>query len=263
MKQHLIPLVVATSLVAILSGHAATTLGVNFYDNSINAQVNGNFGATWTNVVPAAGSGLAINGTPSTTMHWTASQYSQAGSWTSSTVGNLNGTPISLMRKFLNDGDTPAAGAPASLGSVLGDGIGVSVNLQGLSAWLISEGATAYTIRAFFNTETNDATFQSITVHDGNSITSPMIETITPTVQGNGQWNGTNIDGGGNLTDGTRGDAIFATQFTQDNITLTLPIRNGNARGTLAGFVITAVPEPSVILLGCFGILALFRRRRP
>lgn len=262
MKQHLIPLVAAASLAATMHSHAVTTFGVNFNDNSINAQTNGNFGATWTNVNPVTGTGLAINGTPSTTLHWGASNYFQAGSWTSSTVGNVNGTPISLMRKFLDDGDTPAAGTPASLGAVSGDGIGVSVNLQGLRAWLISEGATAYTIRAFFNTDTGGATFQSITVRDGNSVTSSAIETITPTVQGGGRWDGTVVDVGGNLTDGTRGDAIFVTQFTQDNITLTLPSGNGSVRGTLAGFVVTAVPEPSAALLGGLGMLCLLRRRR-
>jgi hypothetical protein len=81
-------------------------------------------------------------------------------------------------------------------------------------------------------------------------------------VQGNGTWNGTIVDAGGNNNGGIRGDAIFSTPFTQDTITLTVQSNGGASRGTLAGFIVTAVPEPSVTLISAIGLLGLAMQRR-
>jgi len=258
------PFAIAGLLLASLGGaHAATIIGVNFNNgDTAGAQTNGNFGATWTNVNTVTGSSLAVNGTSSVTMNWAASNFWNAGSWTSTSVGGAFNTPIGMMRVYLDDGDGPAGGAPGSLGAVNGDGIGVTVNLTGMTAWLASEGATGYTIQAYFSTDTGSATFRPISVRDGSTVTSTILETITPTVQGNGLWNGTIVDAGGNNSGGTRGDAVFSTVFTQDAITLTVQSISGSSRGTLAGFVITAVPEPAAALLGTLGLLAILRRRR-
>lgn len=258
------PYLMALSVLVFQDAGAATSFGVNFNNNdTAGSQVAGNLGAAaWTNVNSATGEALAIGGTPSVTMNWTASEFYYAGSWQSTTDGNLFNQPIGMMRIYLDDSDTPAVGTPALLGAVAGDGIGVTVNLQGMAAWLAAAGATGYTIHAYFSTDTVGATFQPLIARNGNTVTSTIIDSAIGVVQGNGQWNGTIVDAGGNQSEGTRGDATFGTVFNQDNLTLTMAKREDSARGTLAGFVITAVPEPGAALLGGLGLLALLRRRR-
>ncbi len=53
--------------------------------------------------------------------------------------------------------------------------------------------------------------------------------------------------------------------LTADSITIAMPKNPGvdGIRSSLAGFSITAVPEPSVsLMLGGLGVLGLLRRRR-
>ncbi len=180
----------------------------------------------------------------------------------SSNLGNAFNTPIGMMRVYLDDGDTPAGGSPSGMNAVGGDGVGAALSLAGLSSWLAAENATGYTIRAFFSTDTASATFRDVTVRDGLSLTGTALATLTPTVQGNGQWNGTIVDTGGNNSGGTRGDAVFSQVFTQDAITLSVLSRSGTVRGTLAGVVITAVPEPGTTLLAATLVPFFLRRRR-
>lgn len=261
MDSRSLALTAAALLCAPALSHAAAIVGVNFNNNDgAGSQNDGNFGATWTNLNPTTGS-QAVNGTPSAIVSWSASNYWSAGSWMSSNLGNAFNTPIGLMRVYLDDGDNPAAGGPVTLGAVNGDGIGASASVSGLTAWLASNGASAYTVRAFFSTD-NGTSFRDISVRNGPSVASPILATMTPTVQGNGQWNGTAVDSGGNNNGGIRGDATFAQQFNQDTITLTVLANGGASRGTLAGFVLTAVPEPSSSLLGGLALGFLLRRRR-
>lgn len=249
-------------LAAPASLPAAAIIGINFNNNDgAGSQANGNFGATWTNVNSNPGANLVVSGTPSVSLNFVASNYYQAGSWMSSGLGNAFNTPIGLMRVYLDDGDGPETGAPISLGAVNGDGIGVSASLTGLSAWMLNEGATGYTIRAFFSTD-NGTSFRDITARDGGRVSSPVLQTVTPTVQGNGTWNGTFSDPGGNDSGGIRGDALFSTTFTQDTITLTVASNGGTSRGTLAGFIVTAVPEPSAAMLSGLCLLGMATQRR-
>ncbi|HEX7261876.1 MAG TPA: PEP-CTERM sorting domain-containing protein [Luteolibacter sp.] len=267
MKSSSLPLLLGIVSAFTTTSQAATVFGVNFNaGDTAGNQADGNFGSTWTNVNGAAsGENLGVNGTSSAVnIDWASSGYWSAGSWmsTSTTPSNAFGTPISMMRQYLDDGDAATAGYAADMGVSSSDGIGVTVRLQGMSAWLAAESMTGYTIRAFYSSDTGSATFRNISARNGGLVTSTILETIAPTVQGNGQWNGTSVDTGGNSTAGTRGDAVFLSEFTADTLTLTIESRNGSQRGSLAGFVITAMPEPSTALLCGIGMLGLLRRRR-
>jgi hypothetical protein len=242
---------------------AATIIGINFNNgDSAGAQTGtSTFGATWTDVNSAAsGTALAVVGTPSAPLAWASSGFWGAGSWTGTNGAN---SEISTMRAYIDDGDNPAAGAPADLGAVNGDGIGATIRLQGLSAWLAAEGATGYTVTVYTSTDSNPATFQSATARNGGSVTSPAIATTTVPVGGDGTWDGASNDPAGNSNQGFRGSGTFASVFTNDVITLTVPSRSGSVRGTVAAVTLTTVPEPSIaLLLGLGGLGLLLRRRK-
>ncbi len=60
----------------------------------------------------------------------------------------------------------------------------------------------------------------------------------------------------------TRGYGDSVTTLTADTITLTFPSRDGTVRGTLAGFKITAVPEPATAGLLALGLMPWLAARR-
>lgn len=148
------------------------------------------------------------------------------------------------------------------MGAVDADGIGVSVSLTGLSAWLASEGASAYRITLYHSTDTSGATFRDFSLRDGGTVSSSILETITPTVGGNGSWDGTSEDPSGNSTVGTRGISVFTGSYDQNVLTITGLSRSGSSRGGLSAIVIEAIPEPSTSMLGFVGALGFLIRRR-
>jgi hypothetical protein len=56
------------------------------------------------------------------------------------------------------------------------------------------------------------------------------------------------------------GDSTIA--FTDDVITLTVATKDGSTRGTLAGFKIEIIPEPSSLTLLAIGLGAFVASRR-
>ena len=139
---------------------------------------------------------------------------------------------ISVFRTYLNDN-------------------GISITLNGLSAWLAAEGMPAYTITLYASTD-NGTSFRDATV-DGVPVSIP--------VGGNGRWDGTSEDPAGNSTGGIRGIGTSGI-LTSDVLSISLPAHNFPARASLAAFVITAVPEPGPMVLGFLGLGGIFLRRR-
>jgi hypothetical protein len=79
------------------------------------------------------------------------------------------------------------------------------------------------------------------------------------------------VDGGTSLgtftnsTTGSKGPLAGPTNaltLTSDTLFIEPGDRNGSLRGTIAGVIITSVPEPSIAALLGLGGLALIRRRR-
>ncbi len=230
----------------VMAASSATVIGVNFNSaangggtpDTAGAQAGGNtFGATWTDFITTSATNAGLNGTSATVSYTIGSggaNYFRAGSW-NGTDGQNSG--ITVFRNYLNDD-------------------GVTMTLDGLGAWLAAEGMTGYTITVYLNTNGGDATFHDVTIA-GNALSVPRL--------GNGTWNGSIEDTGGNLSDGSRGQATTGV-LTGDSVTISVPRWDNpttpGSRGGLAAGVITAVPEPATTGLSALGMLMLLRRRR-
>lgn len=224
-------------LVTSTSASGAVSFAVNFNNNDgAGAQTgSSSFGATWTDINSSAddlSAGLlnvGLNGTTAT-MDLTAPGWWQAGSWEGTNGPNAE---ISVFRSYLNDG-------------------GIDIRLNGLSTWLASENATGYIVTLFASTD-NGTIFDDATVN-GTTVSIP--------VGGNGAWDGTAEDPNGNSDAGSRGIGTSGI-FTTDTLDISLPPFVARpTRASLAGFQITAVPEPSSFLLTTLGLATCLVRRR-
>lgn len=168
---------------------------------------------------------------PMVTVAWTSANMWQAGDETNPDQG--------LYRVYLDDG-----------------GAGPIITVSGLSDWLASTGDSAYEIRLYRNSD-NSPTFNALSIYDGAATTDPLLETIpVMAAVGDGSYP-TGTGGGGNrlLQDA-------AGTFTADTVTFN-SVRDGGVRGSIAGFKITSIPEPTTLgLMAAAGGLLLLRRRR-
>lgn len=242
--------------VALLSpATAASIIGINFARDSGGAHTGTADGLTnWTDVFDGQGFAGDQNITltdsnSNVTASWVASNSWWAGS-------NAN-SERRIYATYLDDGQSSGITA---LGGSLNDGIGVRVQLTGLSSWLSSEGMNSYRIRVYSSTDTANGLFQTVTVHQGNS-TGSVLDTINVSVLGDDDY----PDGPFDTTASPRGYGDSDEVLNADTITLTLPTRDGSNRATIAAIKIEAfnqVPEPSSALLVAVGAPLILLRRR-
>lgn len=263
MRKALFPLVAAITLGSGMV-HSAT-LAVNYGDssfqantgiealentNALNAAVN-LVNPTWNNIFLPAG--VAINDTTSigtlTILTRAANPYF-AGS-----EGKLgDDASQQVFRSYLDDGDA---------GGLATDGYGPTISISGLTAYLAASGASSYSVTLLLSTDSTG--FRQPQIFSGvASLVTPISSLSslgTPAAQILGNGTQPIPTGAGTGADGTRGWAVLGG-LTADSITITLPA-TGTGRGTIAGFAITPIPEPSsVLLLGAAGTLWGLRRRR-
>lgn len=218
-------------------------------------------GSAWTNI-PITGAGGAASGTATAgglTVTWNSANAWQAGS------EGLNGTDASqqVFRMYLDDGDGGSS-------YFNGDGYGASVQVSGLSSFLGSSGASKYSVTLYFSTDATS--FVTAEIRQGlltgtasaTTISSlPSLGTISAQAPlGDGTY--PFATGAGTDTGGHRGIGTLAG-LSADSITIAMPKNPGanGVRGSLAGFSITTVPEPSAsLMLGGLGFAGLLRRRR-
>jgi hypothetical protein len=253
-----------TTLALALGAHAQRA-GLNITDGWPAPMIGGytvDGCANWTDSMADMGGGgtnpqfgtLALTGTPITAV------WNSANTWAAGAEGTKD---QGLYRVYLDDGD----GGSSLVG---GDGIGVSVTLTGLGAWLAANGATSYQIRCYGSTDTDNASFQPVLIRAGapnaadganQLLNLTVLDTVNRLIIGPGDYppNTTPDPTWGMWQPRGYGDSIAG--LTDDVVTLTIASRDGSTRGTLAGFQLIAVPEPSSFAVLGLGLAALACRR--
>lgn len=271
MNAHIPLLTCIAALAASPLVSRAATVGVNFihadYVDNTGVQSGetamGIPGASWTNF-PIRGTGVATEGAGTGVAGGLNVAWNAANAWDAGSEGILgNDASQQVFRVYLDDAD----GGNSYFD---GDNYGVSVQVSGLSAFLATSGATTYSVTLYFSTDS--AALRTAEVRAGLLTGTPSASTISSlsllgsiapqSPLGNGTYPTGPIPGG----DGTGGSRGIGTLdgLNADAITIAIPRNDGTGpRGSLAGFSINAVPEPSVsVMLGGLGLAGLLRRRR-
>ncbi|MBN1556735.1 MAG: hypothetical protein JW951_01160 [Lentisphaerae bacterium] len=254
MKMKLTMWVAAAFLVA---GSRAAIIGLNITDGWPTPMLSGGETAdgfsNWTDSMGDMGGGGPNPQLGTNVLSGSSVQaiFHSANTWA---AGLEDNSEQQLYRVYLDDGDNGS-----SLYS--GDGIGVSVTISGLSAWLASSGDSSYAIRAYQSSDWDTGGFLPVSVRLGAPVTDltslTVLDTFSVTAAGDGGF--PTASAGYHL----RGYGDSTMSFTADTITLTIPSGpSGGFRGTLAGFKITSIPEPATVGLALFGGLLALRRRR-
>lgn len=256
----------ALSLSLVTAATAAVSVGLNFTDGWPTPMLTGETAdgcsnwtdsraaEDWTN---ASFGSVNLLGTPIT------ATWNSANTWA---AGQENTSEQQVYRVYLDDGD-------GGNSLVAGDGIGASVTISGLAAWMAANGVSSYQIRCYSSTDTDNATFRPVDIRSGapnpvdganQLLNLPVLDTVAVPTLGPGDFApNTTPDPTWGLWQ-SRGYGDSVSTLSDDVITLTIAPRDGSTRGTLGGFKIVAVPEPGSLLAaaGGLGMLALRRRNR-
>lgn len=219
-------------------------------DNPVwtNAPINGTGGSAAGSLVV---SGLSIN--------WNARNPWSAGS---EGVTSADDASQQVFRMYLDDGD--ANDGTNTTVYDTSDGYGASIGISGLSAYMAAGSATSYTVTLFLSTDSTGFTQSEIRSGslDGSNAINSLSLLGSPMTAVLGDGTQPVPSGAQTNTQGTRGYATL-TGLTDDAIVIAIPTADSNNRGSISGFAITIVPEPSsAALLGLGGLALILRRRK-
>ncbi len=270
-----------TSVLVVLasSGIAdAATVGVNFSHGNFlgSTGIDGNdhtasldaiadlHTPVWYNLA-ISDTGAPANGRGEGTFGGIAVSAYAANRWQagSESVGGDNDASQQVFRVYLDDAD-------GGNGFFNGDGIGASIHITGIQSFLDSVGATDYRLTVFYTSDNSPNNFPGATVRQGipgapsaTAITDlAVLGTASVVVLGNGLEPNPSAGSSSGGTGGTRAWGELSG-LTSSDITISMAVSGGAGnRAGIAGFAITAVPEPAAALLGSLGLIGLLLRRR-
>jgi hypothetical protein len=260
-----ITLVSCVATLAFAAGANAVSIGLNITDGWPTPMLAGETAdgfSNWTDSMANYGGGGPNPQLGSITLAGSSvtAQWYSANTWA---AGNEDTSGQQLYRVYLDDGD-----GGSSL--VSGDGIGASVTISGLNAWMAANLGWGYSIRCYSSTDTDNASFQPVLIRSGapnpadganQLLNLSVVGTIAVPTLGPGDFPpNTTPDPTWGMWQ-SRGYGDSAAIYSYDTITLTIAARNGSTRGTLAGFKIDLIPEPSGLALLAIGLGALVVRR--
>lgn len=217
---------------------SAAVLAINFtgdtYSNPVGRNVTqtafGVASGDWFNTVSNDG------GTENTTISGVQFSWTYSNDWAQSGAFNTTGATgeDEVYYGYLDDGNA-----------------GAEITVTGLSAWLAANAQTGYNVTIIMSTgQGGSPSFLAPTLFNTSGGTNLGTFTIG-NIEAAHSGGGVGIQGFGSIN-GLTNDTLFVDGSP----------RSGDARGSIAGIIITSVPEPSTMLLGGIGALALLRRRR-
>ncbi len=231
---------VAAAALATASSQAAT-IAINFtgggygpVGQDVTQEAFGFAAAEWENY-----RGADTAGDDTTAFEGVAFTFTSNNDWTQNNAGGSGYTGTTgedeVSYGYLDDG-----------------GAGVKIAASGLSAWLAANGASEYRVQLIASQGNGGSgTYEDVTLLDssGGSNLGTFSVTMTP--------------GGTNTANTWQGGSNYITGLTSDTFYVDGNVRDGANRSSIAGIIITTVPEPSSsALIGLAGLGLLIRRNR-
>ncbi|XAL99793.1 PEP-CTERM sorting domain-containing protein [Phycisphaeraceae bacterium D3-23] len=234
----------AAAVVVSAGSAAADTIAINFQGDA--------YGNEFGRAVSQTAFGVAAG-------DWVSDATHTAGVGDGGTSG-LTHSAVTFSWTFNNDwaqgaafNTTGATGEDEVYFGYLDDGgNGADITISGLTTWLAATGDASYEVTLIMSTgQSTGAALLDTPLLDSDGGSSLGTFVMGGLESGHSHATGAGLQGFGTIS-GLTGDTLFVDGQA----------RAGSARGSIAGIIVSSVPEPGSLALLGLGGLAVLRRRR-